>query len=157
MTRLRIKRTHFFAYLAASVFCLSISGQAIAVDDGARAYWKMRDGSHVVSAQYLNLDLQATGAQSFDPSGFIYPNADAEADIFLLTYAHHFTLFDRPSSVAFNLVGGSVDVSVNTLLARRYRSCPRGLHRVPRSASQQADLATPPCSSMSISLELRRL
>ena len=117
MTRLSIKRRHFFAYLAASVFCLSISGQAIAVDDGARAYWKMRDGSHVVSAQYLSLDLQATGAQSFDPASFIYPNADTEANIILLSYAYHTTLFGRPSSFAVNLVGGSAEASMNTLLA----------------------------------------
>ena len=115
--KLRIKWTNLFVYLAVSVFSLSISSQAIALDDGARAYWKMRDGSNVVSTQYLSLDLQATGAQAFDPAHYIYANADAEADIFLLSYSRHLTLLGRPSSVAFNLVGGSVDVSVNTSLS----------------------------------------
>lgn len=100
--------------LLTSLF-LSISGTANAIDDGARAYWKARHGSHVVSTQYLSLDMQATDTQMFDPSHFILPNTDAEADLFLASYAYHFTLFGkRPSSLAFNLLGGSADIDVGT-------------------------------------------
>jgi hypothetical protein len=52
----------------------------------------------------------------FDPSHFIFPNANAEANLFMVGYARHFTLFNRPSSIALNLLGGSADVNVNTTL-----------------------------------------
>lgn len=98
---------------------LSFDSPAIAVDDGARAYWKARDGAHVVSAQYLFLDMQASDSQMFDPSHFILPNSEAEANLFLGSYAYHFTLFGRrPSSVALNLLGGSADINVNTNVVR---------------------------------------
>ncbi len=95
---------------------LSFSGTALAVDDGARAYWKGRDGTNVVSFQYLNLNAQASGTQQFDPAGFIYPNADTEANVMIANYARHFTLFNRASSFSVNVVGGSVDLDVNTSL-----------------------------------------
>jgi len=60
--------------------------------------------------------MQATDSQMFDPSHFIYPNSDAEANIFIVSYAYHFTMFSRPSIFALNLVGGSADVNVNTNL-----------------------------------------
>jgi hypothetical protein len=100
--------------LLATMF-LSIGGPAIAFDDGARAYWKARDGAHVVSTQYIFLDMQATDTQMFDPSHFIFPNSDVEANLFLASYAYHFTLFGRrPSSLAVNLAGGSADINVST-------------------------------------------
>ena len=96
---------------------LTFGSPAIAVDDGPRAYWKARDGAHVVSTQYLFLKMQATDTQMFDPNHFIYPNADVEANLFLATYAHHFTLFgSRPSSLALNILGGSADVNVSTTI-----------------------------------------
>lgn len=106
---------HLGAIVIAAIF-FSFSSPAIAIDDGARAYWKARDGSNVVSTQYLFLDMQATDTQMFDPARFIFPNSDAEANIFLASYARHFTLFDRPSSVAVNVLGGSADVNVDTNL-----------------------------------------
>ncbi len=112
----RNKSTGVIVGIALAAIFFSFSAPAIAVDDGARAYWKARDGTNVVSIQYLFLDMQATGTQTFAPSNYIYPNSDAEASIFLASYARHFTLFDRPSSVAFTLVGGSVDVNVDTNL-----------------------------------------
>ena len=95
---------------------LSFSEPALAVDDGPRAYWKGREGTNVVSTQYLRLDMDASGAQQFDPSRYIYPNADAEANVFIASFARHFTLplFNRPSSLGVNLIGGNVDVDVNT-------------------------------------------
>ena len=99
--------------LATVAIILSLSEPVLAVDDGARAYWKGRDGTTVVSFQYLNLNMQASGAQQFDPAHFIYPNADTEANIMIASWARHMTLFDRPSSLAFNIAGGSADLDVS--------------------------------------------
>ena len=110
----RNESTGLLVGIALAVIFLSFGSPANAIDDGARAYWKARDGTHVVSTQYLFLDMNASDTQTFDPSHFIYPNAEAEADLFLASYAHHFTLFDRPSSVAVNLLAGSADVDVDT-------------------------------------------
>ena len=95
---------------------LLFSEPAFAIDDGARAYWKGKAGTQAVSFQYLNLNMQASDAQQFAPGQYIYPNADTEADIFVASWAHHMTLFNRASSLAVNLVGGSVDVDVDTNL-----------------------------------------
>jgi hypothetical protein len=102
------------AIMAALVIFLLCSRPVLAVDDGARAYWKGREGANVVSFQYLNLDMQASDSQQFDPGLFIYPNSDVNASIFIASYARHLTLFNRASSLAVNLVGGSADLDVNT-------------------------------------------
>ncbi|MBW1789334.1 MAG: transporter [Deltaproteobacteria bacterium] len=116
MMKSKTKHTRLWAFLATLAITLSFSGQALAVDDGARAYWKGRDGTNVVAFQYLNLNMQASDSQQFDPGQFIYPNSDAEANVMIANYARHFTLFNRASSLAVNLAGGSVDVDVNTSL-----------------------------------------
>ena len=116
MMKSRNKLAGLLAGISVAAVFLSFGGPAIAVDDGARAYWKLRDGTDVVSFQYLNLDMQASDAQQFDPSQFIYPNADTEADVMIASWARHMTLFNRPSSLALNLIGGSVDVDVDTSL-----------------------------------------
>jgi len=108
------RHTRLSAILTTMAIILSFSGKALSVDDGARAYWKARDGTNVISVQYLNLDMQASDTQQFDPAHFIYPNADAEADVLIASWARHMTLFNRASSLAVNVVGGSVDVDVNT-------------------------------------------
>jgi len=106
-----------FLALAASTLAIAlISGPANAQDDGARTYWKGRAGTNVMSVQYLNMNLQASDSVQFDPSHFIYPAADAQADIFILSYARHMTLFDRPSILSANFVGGSVDVKFDTTI-----------------------------------------
>jgi len=105
-----------WVFLATLAIILSFRGSALAIDDGARAYWKLRDGSNVVSFQYLNLNMQASGTQQFDPSQYIYPNSDTKANVFLVSYVRHMTLFNRASSLAVNLAGGSVDLDVNTSL-----------------------------------------
>ena len=114
--KLRNRHTCLLAILITFAIILSFSRPVLAVDDGPRAYWKGRAGTNVVSTQYLRLDMDASGAQQFDPSRYIYPNADAEANIFMASFARHFTLplFNRPSSLAVNLIGGNVDVDVNT-------------------------------------------
>jgi len=108
--------TRFLKLIAFAFAVPLISGPANAQDDGARAYWKGRAGTNVVSFQYLNMHLQASDALQFDPAHFIYPAADAEADIFVLSLARHMTLFDRPSVLSANLVGGSVDVEFDTTI-----------------------------------------
>ena len=105
--------------LALFAFTVAISlicGPATAQDDGARAYWKGRAGTNVVSFQYLNMHLDASDAVQFDPTHYIYPSADADADIFIANYARHMTLFDRPSSFMVNIVGGSVEADFDTSL-----------------------------------------
>lgn len=109
-----IRLTRLWAFFATLAIILSYSGLALAVDDGARAYWKARDGTNVVSFQYLNLNMNASGAQQFDPGHYIYPNADTEANVMIANFARHLTLFNRASSLAFNVAGGSVDLNVNT-------------------------------------------
>ena len=101
----------FFIILA--IFLL-FNGPALAVDDGARAYWKGRAGTNGVSFQYLRLDLDASDSQQFAPGQYVYANADVEGSIFIANYVRHMTLFNRPSSFAFTLAGGDIDVDVNT-------------------------------------------
>jgi hypothetical protein len=93
---------------------LSFSGPALATDDGARAYWNARAGTNAFSFQYLRWDIDASGSFQFDPVTFIYPGADTEASVFVLSWARHMTLFNRASSFAVNLVGGNVDVDLDT-------------------------------------------
>ncbi len=117
MMKLKNRHTRLCAFLATLAIILSFSGgRALAVDDGARAYWKGRDGTNVVAFQYLNLNMQASDTQQFDPSQFIYPNSDTEANVMIANYARHLTLFNRASSFAVNIAGGSADLDVNTSL-----------------------------------------
>ncbi len=107
--------TRFLALIAVPVTVALIGEQAMAVDDGARAYWKGRAGTNVVSFQHLNMHLDASDALQFDPAHYIYPSADVDADIFFASYARHMTLFDRPASLMVSVVGGSVDAQFDTL------------------------------------------
>ncbi len=118
MIKIGNKYTQMLIVFALVAVIVSFSGPALAVDDGARAYWKGRDGTNVVYTQYLRLDMDAEDTQEFDPSHYIYPNADAEGNIFIFSLARHFTLprLNRPSSFAVNIVAGNVDVDVNTNL-----------------------------------------
>ena len=113
MMKLEKKHTRSYAVFAALVIILSMSVPALSVDDGPRAYWKGRDGTQAVSFQYLRLDSDSLDTQQFAPDQHIYPNSDVEAGITITTFSRHLTLFDRPSSLSVNLVGGSVDVSMN--------------------------------------------
>ena len=114
MMKLRNKLTGQLGRISAAIIIMSFGSPAIAVDDGARTYWKQRDGTDVVSFQYLNLNMQASDSQQFDPGQYIYPNSDAEANIMIASWAHHMTLFNRASLFAVNVGGGSVGVDVDT-------------------------------------------
>jgi len=105
-----------FALVALPIAVSLIAGPVSAQDDGARTYWKGRAGTTVMSVQYLNMSLQASDAVQFDPSHFVYPAADVEADIFIASWARHMTLFDRPSIVSVNVAGGSVGADFSTTL-----------------------------------------
>jgi len=107
------RHIQLWAFLAALSITLSLATPALAIDDGARAYWKGKDGTDGVSYQFLRGDIDATTAQQFDPSQHVYPNSDVEANLAIVTWAHHFTLLDRASSFSVNLVGGNVDVDMN--------------------------------------------
>ncbi len=150
MTKSGNRSTWLFVGIAVAVIFLSFGNTAFAVDDGARAYWKARDGTHVVSVQYLFLDLQATDTQIFDPSQFIFPNADTEAKLFLVSYAEHFTLFDRPSSIAVNFIGGSADVNIDTNFAPS-QFLPTGVRRG-ASFSQSATGFGDPSVALNVNL-----
>ncbi len=93
---------------------LSFSVPALAIDDGARVYWKGREGTNVVSFQSLRVDMDASKTLQFGPGSYIYPNADVEASLFIANWVHHFTWLDRPSSFNFALAGGDVDVDLTT-------------------------------------------
>lgn len=93
---------------------LSFGWQAKAQDDGARSYWNARAGTQVVSFQYLNMNMGASASNAFAPGQYIYPNSTTNANVFVGTWAHHMTFLNRPSTFAVNLIGGNVDVSVNT-------------------------------------------
>ncbi|MEE8046455.1 MAG: hypothetical protein V3T49_06410, partial [Dehalococcoidia bacterium] len=106
----------FLALAALAIAVPLISGPVIAQDDGARTYWKGRAGTNVMSFQYLDMNLQASDTLQFDPAHYIYPSADVEARIFIASYARHMTLFDRPSILSVNLLGGSVDAKFDTAI-----------------------------------------
>ena len=117
----RNRHTCLLAILTSiAIIILSFSETVLAIDDGARAYWKTREGSTVLSFQYLSLNLQASGAQQFDPGQFIYPNSDVEADIFIASWARHMTLFNRASSFAVGLAGGTVQADVGASLPSQF-------------------------------------
>lgn len=118
---MKIKNRHTSSFVfVASLVIFSFSESVLAVDDGARAYWKAREGSNVVSFQYLNLSMQATGAQQFDPGQFIYPNSDVEANIFIANWARHMTLFNRASSLSVSLAGGSARADISASLPPQF-------------------------------------
>jgi hypothetical protein len=110
----KIRHIRLLAFVT-NLAILSFVAPALAVDDGARAFWKAREGSTVLSFQFLNLNMQASGAEQFAPGQYIYPNSDAEANIVVASWVRHMTLFDRASSFAVNLAGGSVEADIGAL------------------------------------------
>jgi len=107
------KYTHLLFSFVILVIAFFSGGPALAIDDGARAYWKGRDGTQGVSYQHLRLDADNSNSEQFDPVQHIYPNAGIEANLSILTWAHHLTLFNRASFFSFNLIGGNVDADIN--------------------------------------------
>jgi hypothetical protein len=112
---MRTERKHIRLWVALTMMTiiLSLGESVLALDDGARAYWKGREGANGVSYQYLKMNATASGSQQFAPDQFIYPNAEVDASIAIATWGHHFTLLDRASVFSLNLAGGNVDVNMN--------------------------------------------
>jgi hypothetical protein len=106
-----------FLLTSAILFC-SLSTPARAQDDGARAYWKAREGTHVFSFQYLPAFMDAGGSQAFAPGQYVYPNSNVAAHVVMATYGYHFTLpwVKRPSVIAVNVLAGSVGLDASTTL-----------------------------------------
>ncbi len=109
------KRSLSLAFLATPAIVFSFSAPALAQDDGARAYWKGRAGTHAVSFQYLPMFMDAEGSKAFAPGQYIYPNSNIDCHVLMATYGYHFTLpwVKRPSVIAVNVIGGSIGVDVN--------------------------------------------
>ena len=82
---------------------------ASAQDDGPRAYWKAMSGTNVVGFQYLPMNA-VTGSDAFDPVHYMYPQSDVTANLVILNYARHGTLFGRAASLSAFLIGGNLDV-----------------------------------------------
>ena len=103
-------KRRFRARAIVSIFTLLVCGTASAQDDGARAYWKALAGANVVAFQYLPFDGDSVASQAFDPVHYIYPDSEFQANLFILMYARHFTLFNRTAIFGATLLGGNLDV-----------------------------------------------
>ena len=68
------------------------------------------DGANVVAFQYLPFDGDTSNTRIFDPVHYTYPESQFQANLFLLTFARHFTLFDRTAVLGGSVLGGNVDV-----------------------------------------------
>ncbi len=103
------------ALLSAAAILFSFTAPARAQDDGARAYWKGRAGTHAVSFQYWPMFMDTEGSTAFAPGQYIYPNSNIDGHVLMATYGYHFTLpwVKRPSVIAVNVVGGSIGVDAD--------------------------------------------
>lgn len=95
--------------LVIAVCCIAIAfcGTAQALDDGPRAYWKTMEDTNFLSFQQLQLNSDAKG-QMFDPSLGIYPNAETDMDLYILSYGRQIALFGRPAMVMGAIYGGDI-------------------------------------------------
>ena len=129
----KIRHIRLLAFIT-NLVIFSFSAPLFAVDDGARAFWKAREGSTVLSFQYLNLNMQASGAEQFAPGQYIYPNSDVEGNVVLASWARHMTIFNRASSFAVSLSGGSVQADIGASLPSEF---------LPPGATPNVALANP--------------
>ncbi len=106
------KHMQLLSIFTFAAIILLFSKPTFAVDDGARAYWKTREGTQGVSFQYLRLDLNAESTQQFAPGQYIYANSDIEGSLVIANWMRHMTLFGRPSSFSVGIAGGDIDVDV---------------------------------------------
>ncbi len=95
--------------LTVAVLTALACGTASAQDDGARAYWKALAGTNMVGFQYLPMNA-VTPAEVSDPTHYLFPEADVEANLIFLNYSRHFTLFGRTASASAFAIAGNVDV-----------------------------------------------
>ena len=102
---------------ATIIIIFLFSSTLFAQDDGARSYWNARAGTNIISFQYMPIHIGASSSMAFAPGQYIYPNAETDVNIVLATWAHHFTLFNRPSAIAVNVLGGSISADFNTMVS----------------------------------------
>ena len=95
--------------LTVAVLTALACGTASAQDDGARAYWKALAGTNMVGFQYLPMNA-VTPAEVSDPTHYLFPEADVEANLIFLNYSRHLTLFGRTASVSAFAIAGNADV-----------------------------------------------
>ena len=96
--------------LVGMLLMLLTCGTAVAQDDGPRVNWKFMEDTNVVAFQYLPFDGDSANSSAFDPVHYIYPASQFQANVFLLTFARHFTLFNRTAVVGGSVLGGNVDI-----------------------------------------------
>jgi hypothetical protein len=99
---------------------LPLRSSLFAQDDGARAYWNAREKTNIFSFQYLAMNLDASDAKVFAPGQYIYGNADVDANMSFGSFAHHLAFFKRPSSIAVNIIGGSVGANFNSNISPEF-------------------------------------
>ena len=93
-----------------SVLALLACGTVSAQDDGARTSWKALDKTNIIAFQYLPFNGDSFGSKVFDPVHYVYPESQFQANLFMLTYVRHFTLFDRTAVFGATVLGGNLDV-----------------------------------------------
>jgi hypothetical protein len=93
-----------------SVLALLACGTVSAQDDGARTSWKAMDKTNIIAFQYLPFNGDSFGSKVFDPVHYVYPESEFQANLFMLTYVRHFTLFDRTAVFGATVLGGNLDV-----------------------------------------------
>ena len=104
----RIVLRLFIALSVVMVFC----GEAQALDDGARAYWKNMEGTNFLSFQYLQFNADASDTQMFDPSLGLYPNSETDMDLFVLAYGRQINLFGQSAMVSASILGGDINSEI---------------------------------------------
>ena len=104
------QRTKTIQAFIVSVLTLLACGTALAQDDGARTSWKAMDGTNIIAFQYLPFDGDSFGSKVFDPVHYVYPESEFQANLFMLTYVRHLTLFNRTAVFGATVLGGNLDV-----------------------------------------------
>jgi len=104
------QRTKRIQVFIVSVLTLLACGTASAQDDGARTSWKAMDKTNIIAFQYLAFDGDSFGSKVFDPVHYVYPESEFQANLFMLTYVRHLTLFDRTAVFGATVLGGNLDV-----------------------------------------------
>jgi hypothetical protein len=106
---LKYKSVSIIILIAVCCITMAFCGAAQAQDDGARAYWKTLEDTNIVSFQYLRFNSDTTGSQTFSPSYGLYPNAETDLDLYLLSYARQIGLFGRSAMITGSIYGGDMN------------------------------------------------
>lgn len=108
---LKYKLTVKSVFISVCLIFMTFGQTALALDDGARAYWKTMENTNVVGFQYLQLNADTT-SQMFDPGFGIYPDSETDFDFYLLTYARHIGLFGKSAVIMGGIYGGDINSEI---------------------------------------------